>query len=138
MRPERAACLGLLCATLAVAPVAALELDARLKGFATVAVLPGHDFQRNIDESPALDTNFDLRLMFRESAGPLEFSADYSVTTVGGDSFAYLSAPGTTLDQTPGGDEGRVLDLSWEIEDGARHRTWHRFDRLSVRYRGGD
>ncbi len=138
MRAERAASLGLLCATLAVAPVAALEFDARLKGFATVAVLPGHDFQRNIDESPALDTNFDLRLMFRESAGPLEFSADYSVTTVGGDSFAYLSAPGTTLDQTPGGDEGRVLDLSWGIEDGARHRTWHRFDRLSVRYRGGD
>ena len=136
--PEWAASLALIGALLAVAPAAAVEMDARLKGFATVAALPPHDFQRLQDESPALDTNLDLRLMFRENAGPLEFIADYSVTRVGGDSFAYLNAPGTTLDQTPAEDEGRAFDLNWKIEDGARHRTWHRFDRLAVRYRRGD
>ena len=126
------------CALLAAQPVAALEFNARIKAFATVAALPGHDVQRILDESPALDTNLDLRLMFRENAGPFEFIVDHSVTMVGGDSFAFLNAPGATLDQTPAGDEGRAFDLSWEIEDGSRHRTWHRFDRLAVRYRQGD
>ena len=130
--------MGLTCALLAAAPAAALEVDARLKGFATFAALPGHDFQRIQDESPALDSHFDLRLMFRQSTGAFEFIADYSVTAVGGDSFAFLNAPGTTLDQTPAADAGRAFDLSWKIEDGSRHRTWHRFDRLAARYRRGD
>ena len=116
----------------------ALEFDARIKAFGTVAALPSHDVQRILDESPALDANFDLRLMFRENAGPFEFIADHSVTMITGDSFAFLNAPGATLDQTPAGDAGRAFDLSWEIEDGSRHRSWHRFDRLAVRYRRGD
>lgn len=116
----------------------ALEFDARFKAFGTVAALPGHDVQRILDDSPALDTNFDLRLMFRESAGPFELIVDHSITMISGDSFAFLNAPGATLDQTPAGDAGRAFDLSWEIEDGSRHRSWHRFDRLAVRYRRGD
>ncbi|MCY4564890.1 MAG: hypothetical protein OXE40_10490, partial [Gammaproteobacteria bacterium] len=115
----------------------ALEFDARIKAFGTVAALPSHDVQRVLDESPALDANFDLRLMFRENAGPFEFIVDHSITMMSGDSFAFLNAPGATLDQTPAGDAGRAFDLSWEIEDGSRHRSLHRFDRLAVRYRRG-
>ena len=127
-----------LLGILAASPATALEFDARVKAFGTVAALPGHDVQRVLDESPALDANVDLRLMFRESAGPFEFIVDHSLTVVSGDSFAFLDAPGATLDQTPAGDEGRAFDLSWEIESGSRHRSWHRLDRLAVRYRRGD
>ena len=128
----------MLCALLAGQSAFALEFDARIKAFGTVAALPGHDVQRILDDSPALDANFDLRLMFRERAGPFEFIVDHSISMISGDSFAFLNAPGATLDQTPAGDAGRAFDLSWEIEDGSRHRTWHRFDRLAVRYRRGD
>ena len=125
-------------ALLAAPSAVALDFDARIKAFGTVAALPTHDVQRILDESPALDANFDIRLMFRERAGPFEFIVDHSTTLVSGDSFAFLNAPGATLDQTPAGDAGRAIDLSWEIEDGSRHRSWHRFDRLAVRYRRGD
>lgn len=126
------------CALFAAQSAIALEFDARIKTFGTFAVLPEHDVQRILDESPAMDANFDLRLMFRENAGPFEFIVDHSITMISGDSFAFLNAPGATLDQTPGGDAGRAFGLSWEIEDGSRHRSWHRFDRLAVRYRRGD
>ena len=129
---------AVLGALLVAPPAAALEFDARIKAFGTVAALPGHDVQRILDESPALDASFDLRLMFRESAGPFEFIVDHSTSMISGDSFAFLNAPGATLDQTPAGDAGRAFDLSWEIEDGSRHRSWHRFDRLAVRYRRTD
>ena len=129
---------GLLCCLFAGQPAAALELDARLKAFGTASLLPRHDVQRIQDESSALDTNFDVRLMLRERAGSFEILIDHATTRGGGDSFAFLNAPGVTLDQTPGGDEGRAFDLSWKIEDGPRHRSWHRFDRLAVRYRRGD
>ncbi len=125
-------------ALLVAQPVLALEFDARIKAFGTVAALPEHDVQRVLDESPALDSNLDLRLMFREYAGPFEFIVDHTVTMTSGDSFAFLNAPGATLDQTPAGDAGRAFDLTWEIEDGSRHRTWHRFDRLAIRYRRAD
>ena len=138
MRAVWLACLWIIGSLTGAAPVAALDFDVRLKGFATLAGLPRHDYQRIQDESPALDASLDLRLMLRENAGPFEFIADYSLTAIGGDSFAYLIAPGTTLDQTPAEDARRAFDLSWEIEDGSRHRTWHRFDRLAVRYRKGD
>ena len=110
----------------------------RVKGFATIAALPGHDVQRLQDGTPAQDGSLNLRLMFRESAGPLEFLVDHSLTLAGGDSLAFLQAPGATLDQTPTADAGRAFDLTWRIDDGARHRIWHRFDRLAVRYRQGD
>ena len=139
VRPTAAVLSSLaVCGLLAAPTVTALDFDARIKAFTTVAALPRHDVQRIQDESPALDTNLDLRLMFRDNAGPFEFIVDHSVTLIGGDSFSFLNAPGTTLDQTPAGDEGRAFDLSWKIEDGSRHRTWRRFDRLAVRYRQGD
>ncbi len=130
--------LAVVCWLLQAETASAAELDLRLKGFGTLATLPHHDVQRLQDETPAVDTNLDLRTMFRHSAGSLEFIVDHSITRIGGDSFAFFNAPGTTLDQTPATDEQRAFKLSWEIEDGSGHRSWHRFDRLAVRYRKGD
>ncbi len=116
----------------------ALEFSARTKAFATAAALPSHDFQHQLSGTPAYDYTADLRMMFRQSSGSLTWLADHSTTLNGGDSFAFNSAPGITLDQSPGDDDQRLMDLSWEIGDGDRHRVVHRFDRLAVEYRRGN
>ena len=129
---------ALFCGLTASSLATAWEFDARLKAFGTAAFLPRHDLQRIQEEPTALDTNFDLRLMVRERMGAFEFIVDHATTLAAGDSFAFLNAPGVTLDQTPGGDEAHAINLSWGIEDGTRHRSWQRFDRLALRYRSGD
>ena len=127
-----------LAGLLLAVPASALELDARLKAFATLSALPRHDVQRSQSGAVAWDGSADLRLMLRERAGPLELIVDYSAIFLAGDSLGFLSAPQTTLDQSPQGDQRRALNLTWEIEDGARHRSLHRLDRLALRYRQGD
>jgi hypothetical protein len=114
------------------------EFDVRFKAFGTGAYLPDHDAQRLLTGTPAYDTNLDLRLMFRDRLGPVTLLADAAVTWVAGDSQAFLfRSPQATLDQSPLGDARRVMDLTWEIDDGERYTTVARFDRLAARYRTG-
>jgi hypothetical protein len=115
----------------------AAELDARLKAFGVGAALPEHDLQRRQDGTPAYDLSADLRLMFREGAGAWRLEADHSTLFQAGDSFAIGRAPGNTLEQAPTDDGRRLFDLTWEIGDGDDYLAVHRFDRLSVAYRGG-
>jgi len=119
-----------------VSAAEALEMDARAKLFAVGTALPEHDLQRQLNGTPAYDYTADLRLMFTQPAGPLSFTAHHTSVVNGGDSFAFLSNPGATLDQSPSDDDLRLMDLTWEIESGDRHRIFHRFDRLAVQYRG--
>ena len=114
-----------------------LEVDVRLKWFATGSALPNHDIQRQFDDSPVYDMNTDMRLMFRHDAGSVTLLMDHSTTVISGDSLAFANAPGNTLDQTPTEDARRIMDLTWNIEDGNRHRSFHRLDRLAVQYRQG-
>jgi len=116
-------------------PVAAWELDTRVKAFGSRVWLPDDDFQRALEGSPADDGSLDLRLLFETQANGFAFVADHMLVFQGGDSFEFVDAPQSTLDQTPADDDRRMLDLTWELEDGARHRTYHRFDRLAVSYR---
>ena len=127
-----------LAGLLLAVPASALELDARLKAFAALSALPSHDVQRSQSGAAAWDGSADLRLMLRERAGPLELIVDYSAIFLAGDSLGFLSAPQTALDQSPQDDQRRALNLSWGIEDGPRHRSLHRLDRLALRYRQGD
>ena len=126
MKKLVARALPVLLALAASEPVAALEFAARVKAFTSAAVLPGHDVQRQLDGTPAYDYTADLRLMFRQDTGPITWIVDHSTTLNGGDSFAFNSAPGITLDQSPGDDDQRLMDLSWEIDAGSRHRAVHR------------
>lgn len=126
------------CWIFASPPTFALEFDARVKWFGTASALPSHDIQRLQDQTPAYDTNIDLRLMFRQETGSFRFLVDHSTTLISGDSFGFFNAPQTTLDQSPTDDERRVMDLTWEIEDGSRHRSLHRLDRLAMQYQQGD
>jgi hypothetical protein len=122
---------------LAAGNVYAADFDARLKWFSSTALLPDHDFQRQIDATPAHDYTADLRLMFRQRTGQFTWIAENATTINGGDSFGVLSAPGTTLDQTATNDDFRLVDLTWDIEDGSDHSTVSRFDRLMVKFQSG-
>lgn len=131
-------CAAALLAALGAVPAAALEFDARVKLFGTASALPSHDLQRRLHGTPAYDGNADLRLMLRHTSGPVTFLAEHALTWVGGDSHGFANALAPTLDQSPAGDRRRALNLTWEVGEGGRHRSWGRFDRLAAQYRRGN
>ncbi|MEQ8859398.1 MAG: hypothetical protein RIC56_12195 [Pseudomonadales bacterium] len=116
--------------------VEALDVDARLKYFATLSALPDEDLQRQRSGTPAFDDNLDLRLLLREEAGAFRIVADHSTTLVRGDALDGTGF-GVTLDQTVADDSRRALDLTWTLDDGGNHRLFQRFDRLALQYRQG-
>ena len=130
-------CALALAGTLGAGSAAGLEFDARIKLFGTASALPSLDLQRRLGGTPAYDGNADLRLMLRHTAGPVTLLAEHSLTWVGGDSHGFANAQRPTLDQSPAGDHRRALNLTWEIDEGGRHRSWGRFDRLAAQYRRG-
>ncbi len=111
------------------------DFDARLKWYTTTRWLPPNDAQRRLDgESMPIDHSADLRLMWRRGFGNLRLIADHSTTWLYGDTLDAAGALGLTLDQTPTGDDRRVMRLSWDLDDGDQ-RLLHRFDRLALEYR---
>lgn len=121
---------------LSAVSASALEMDVRAKFFGVGAALPEHSLQRQLGGTPAYDYTADLRLLFTEEVGRVTLTAHYNAILNGGDSFAFLTSPGATLDQSPTDDDLRLMDLTWELDSGDRHRLVHRFDRLSLQYRG--
>ena len=93
------------------------------------AALPDHSLQRQLDGTPAYDYTADLRLMFTQDAGSFRLLAHHTTVLNGGDSFAFLTSPGATLDQQPSDDDLRLMDLTWELTSGDDYRLYHRFDR---------
>ncbi|HJN51594.1 MAG: hypothetical protein QGI68_14650 [Pseudomonadales bacterium] len=126
-----------LACLLASTNLSAFESSIRLKMFGTAAFLPGHDIQRQLDSTPAWDLNGDMRMMFRHDWGVVRILVDHSTTVLSGDTFAFANAPQTTLDQPLVDDDARIMDLTFDIEDGGRHRSLHRLDRLALQYRSG-
>lgn len=115
-----------------------LELDIRSKFFGSGAALPSHSLQRELQGTPAYDYTADLRLMFNQDIGRVSLTAHHNTILNGGDSFAFLTNPGATLDQSPTDDDYRLMDLTWEVNSGDRHRLVQRFDRLALQYRGSN
>ncbi|MEQ8486286.1 MAG: hypothetical protein RIB46_18145 [Pseudomonadales bacterium] len=135
------ACLQLACMAMVVSiwsvDAAAVDVSARVKWFGTLAWLPEEDVQRQQSGTPAFDDNFDLRLMVRHQVGPLTLLADHATTLVRGDAVSGAVAGGTPLDQVAASDDARLVDLTWTLSDGGRHRLQQRFDRLALAYRSG-
>jgi len=127
-----------LTCILASTNVTAVDTNIRLKLFGTTVFLPGHDIQRQVNGTPALDLNGDIRLLFRHNWGALNLIVDHSTTLLSGESFAFVNAPQTALDQSPVDDDLRIMDLTFNIEEGGRHRSLHRLDRLALQYRNGN
>ena len=114
----------------------ATEFDARVKWHSTAQWLPASDAQRDATgESRPLDHGADLRLLWRRNFGPLTVVVDHASTYLVGDSVESATNSGPAYDQTPTGDERRLLDLTWELDEGERHRLLHRFDRMALKYR---
>lgn len=109
------------------------ELTARFKWFSSAAALPATDVQRREQGTPAYDHNADIRVLLRREAGRLRFIGDYSLTWVSGDSFAFGDS--AHLDERPTEDSNRRMNLTQTLDEGSRHLTVHRFDRLAVEYR---
>ncbi len=126
----------LLCAgAIHAASALAWDLDARAKLFGNAQLLPEDDLQRAVDGTPAYEGSADLRLMFRDAIGGWHLLAELTTLNEGGDQFAFVSLPQETLDQTPRDDRMRFMNLTWTLEEGARHELIQRFDRLALEYR---
>ncbi|MDE0658638.1 MAG: hypothetical protein OXI79_03205 [Gammaproteobacteria bacterium] len=111
------------------------EFNARIKWHTTAQWLPGSDAQKDATgEARPLDHGADLRLLWRQRLGLFTVEVDHASTYLLGDTVVSAGS-GPTFDQTPTGDERRLLDLTWEVDDGERHRLLHRFDRLALKYR---
>ncbi|XOV82541.1 MAG: hypothetical protein ACFHXK_16980 [bacterium] len=131
-------CLALAALLLCGGSALALDADVRLKWFGSAAVLPEHDLQRQLDKTPAYDQTYDMRLMFRHNTGPFRFALDHSTILLSGDAAKLGQDPNAALDQTVTNDARRWADMTWDIEDGARHQSFHRLDRLSVQWQSGN
>ena len=130
--------LLLAISTLLVAvPAAAWEMDARLKWFGSLTALPEEDLLRQDTGTPEYADDIDLRLMVRHRQGPMQLIVDHSTTLSRAESTRFPGVPLRTLDRVPESDKRRVMDLTWELDEGGRHRLLHRLDRLAVRYSPG-
>lgn len=126
------------CALLALAACSgsSAELDARIKWFTSAHHLPAGDVLRDaVNKATPLDHGVDLRFMWRRDVGPLKAVVDHSSILLSGDSITAFGDTGASLDQAPSGDDRRLLDLTWELNDGDRHRLFHRLDRFALEYR---
>jgi hypothetical protein len=136
-RPELLFAVG-LSLLLAACPAMGLDADFRIKWFSAAGALPDHDLQRQIAGTPSYDHTLDLRLMLQQPVGSLNFLLDHSTVLLSGDAVALGRDPNSAVDQTVTNDARRWFDLTWDIEDGKRHQSFHRLDRLAVQWQPGD
>lgn len=116
----------------------AIEAEARLKWFSTVSVLPSHDLQRQQQGTPANDHSADLRIMVAHETGSVRLLLDHSTILLSGDAIALNRGPDSTLDQTVREDDRRRWDLTWELDEGGRHQSLHRLDRVALQWQPGN
>ncbi|NKB98411.1 MAG: hypothetical protein GKR90_07955 [Pseudomonadales bacterium] len=110
------------------------DITARLKLFSTASLLPENDLQRQLQGTPALDHSADLRIMLKQDLGPVRLLVDHSTVALGGDSSALNLGLDSAVDQTVTNDRNRRWNWTWDIEDGDRHQSFHRLDRLALKW----
>lgn len=115
-----------------------MQVDARIKGFAVAADLPGSDYQRLQVANPTSDASGDLRLMLNKTVGQLQFQLHHSSILQAGDSVQWGQAGMGQIDQVASTDERRLLDMTWQTDSGRRHQWSHRIDRLSAQWQQAD
>ncbi len=113
------------------------DFDVRIKGFATVSMLPDHDLQRSLQGTPVTDSSVDVRMMLMQPIGPVQLIAHHSTVLVNGDRLELNLGPDAALDQTVSDDTFRRWRWTWDIEDGSRHASFHRLDRLALEWQVG-
>ena len=115
-----------------------MEFDARVKGFALAADLPGNDWQRQSFANPTTDFSGDLRLMLNKTVGSLQFQLHHSSLLQAGDTVQWGQGAVAQVDQMTATDAHRLLDMTWQTDSGRRHQWGHRIDRMSVEWQQAD
>ncbi|MGB0998494.1 MAG: hypothetical protein ACPGXJ_09460, partial [Pseudomonadales bacterium] len=115
-----------------------MEFDARVKGFALAADLPGNDWQRQSFANPTTDFSGDLRLMLNKTVGSLQFQLHHSSLLQAGDTVQWGQGAVAQVDQMTATDAHRLLDMTWQTDSGRRHQWGHRIDRMSVQWQQAD
>jgi hypothetical protein len=115
-----------------------MEFDARIKGFALAADLPGNDWQRQSFANPTTDFSGDLRLMLNKTVGSLQFQLHHSSLLQAGDTVQWGQGAVAQVDQMTATDAHRLLDMTWQTDSGRRHQWGHRIDRMSVQWQQAD
>ena len=115
-----------------------MEFDARVKGFALAADLPGTDWQRQSLANPTTDFSGDLRLMLNKTVGQLQFQVHHSSVLQTGDTAQWGQGAVAQVDQMAATDAHRLLDMTWQTDTGRRHQWSHRIDRMSVQWQQAD
>jgi len=116
----------------------ATNVDVRLKWFSTANLLPTSDVQRQMQGTPVYDHSVDLRVMLKQDLGPVRLILDHSTIALNGDGVALNLGRDSAVDQTVTNDRNRRWNWTWDIEDGDRHQSLHRLDRLALKYQSGN
>lgn len=135
---QTALCVAALQPVSAAAQDWDTQFNARIKWFGTASALPSRSAARQAQgiDTPALDQNLDMRLLWQGQRGPWSVIVDHTTALVQGDSLG--GAGQANLNPIIDNDRARVADLTWRIDSGDRHSAWHRLDRLALQYRQGD
>ncbi|RZO70527.1 MAG: hypothetical protein EVA67_07400 [OM182 bacterium] len=107
----------------------------RFKAFALADELPSSDLRHGQLGSSALDYASDFRFLVRHDVGNWRVVLDHTVMLQGGDS---VFGGGVDNEQLVVSDAGRWVNLTFDLEEGNRHRALHRSDRLNVQWRKDD
>lgn len=116
-----------------------ITFDARVKWFGTATAVPARSVDRALlgINTPLLDQNLDLRLMWQVNRGDFSFIAHHNTSWLQGDSVA-TGAGQSGINPLVSNDDTQVADLTWNIDSGKHHAAWQRFDRLALQYQHAD
>ncbi len=114
------------------------EFDLRVKAFSSAGFLPDHDLQRSLQGTPVNDNSLDVRMMLNQRIGPVELIVHHSTVMLDGDRIALDLGTNSNIDQTVIDDRNRRWRWTWDIENGDRHMSFHRLDRLALEWQVGN
>ena len=102
--------------------------------------LPDDSLYLDFVETPMIDHNGDLRLLFDWRKDKISLVADYQLIAQHGDSFTLAkNLPGAVIITTPvPNDDHRLFDLTHVITEDNNSALSHRLDRLYVEYAGAN
>ena len=110
------------------------SLTFRLKGFASSTDLPVTDLSHSALDGRREDGALDLRTMLQHDVGAWSFEVAHTAL-IQYDKSLSLGLAGTSGEQIVVSDDRRWVNLTDPLNDGRRHRTLHRLDRLNVQWR---
>lgn len=110
------------------------SLTFRLKAFASASTVPSTDVYREPLSNRRNDSSADLRSMLQHDVGSWSFEAAHTTVVLHGDAIM-LGQTTAGAEQVVVSDDLRLLNLADDLNDGQRHRTLHRLDRLNAQWR---